>query len=115
MFFLNNIKKNGYFKIKISSLWYSEDYIKFKYTTNGIFWKNVKCCVYSPLDECYFMSNKTCHFRYAKNFLSKFKTLDDVKRYEDVEKEQVIKHNNNISENNKRYKEERNNVFKKYS
>lgn len=29
MFFLNNIKKNGYFNIKISSLWYSEDDIKF--------------------------------------------------------------------------------------
>jgi len=75
----------GKFRIKISSSWFSEDYIVFKYTTNGIFWKTIKCYVYDVLDKWCYMSTKSCHFKNVKETLSKFKTLEDIKIYKEEE------------------------------
>ena len=105
----------GKFRIKISSSWFSEDYIVLKYSTNGIFWKSIKCYYYDMLDKWCYMSTKTSHFSNAKDLLSKFKTIYDVKRYEEEERQRVIKHNAEISEENKRHKEERNNVYRQFS
>ena len=105
----------GKFKIKIASSWFSEDFIVLKYSTNGIFWKSVKSYDYDILDEWCYMLTKTTHFSNAETELSKFKTLEDVKRYEEAEREKVIKHNSEISEKNKRHKEKRNNIYKQYS
>ena len=105
----------GKFRIKISSSWFSEDYIVLKYSTNGIFWKSIKCYDYDILDKWCYMSTKTSHFSNAKDLISKFKTIEDVKRYEEEERQRVIKHNTEISERNKRHKEERNNVYRQFS
>ena len=105
----------GNFRIKISSSSFSEDYIVLRYSTNGIFWKNIKCYDYDVLDKWCYMSTKITHFSNAKYELSKFKTLEDVKRYEEDERQRVIKHNSQISERNKRHKEERNNVYRQFS
>lgn len=105
----------GKFRIKISSSWFSEDYIVLKYSTNGIFWKKVREYEYDIMDEWCYMSTKTSHFSNAKELLSKFKTIEDVKRYEEEERRKVIKHNAEISERNKRHKEELNNVYRQFS
>jgi hypothetical protein len=103
------------FRIKISSSYYSEDYVVFKYSTNGIFWKSIKSYHYNSLDNWCYMSTKTSHFSSVKDFLSKFKTIEDVNKYEEEERQKVIKHNQEISYRNKKHKEERDNIYNKYS
>lgn len=103
------------FRIKISASWFSEDFIVLKYSTNGIFWKSIKCYEYDILDKWCYMSIKTSHFSNAKELISKFKTIEDVKRYEEEEREKVNKHNQEISNKNKKHKEERDDVYNKYS
>jgi len=105
----------GKFRIKISSSWFSKDYVKLKYTTNGIFWKTIKCCDRDLLDNRCYMITKTVHFSNVKEVLSRFKTIDDVISFEQKEREKVIKHNREISCMNKKHKEKRNEVYKKYS
>jgi hypothetical protein len=105
----------GKFRIKISSSWFSKDFIVFKYSTNGIFWKSIKCYDYDIINEWCYMSIKTSPFSYAKEFISKFKTIEDVRKYEEKERQQVIKHNQEISDRNKKHIEERNNIYKQYS
>jgi hypothetical protein len=105
----------GKFRIKISSSWFSEDYIVLKYSTNGIFWKTIKCYDYEISDNWCYMSTKIGHFSNAKELISKFKTIEDVRKYEEEERRRVIKHNQEISDRNKKHKEERNNVYRRYS
>ena len=102
------------FRIKISRTWFSEDYIVIKYKT-GIFWKTIKEYKYDVLYKCCYMVEKISHFSNAKSLLSQFKTIDDVEKYEEEEKQKVIKHNQEISEKNKKHKEERDNIYKQYS
>lgn len=86
-----------------------------KYTTNGIFWKSIKCYDYNIEDNWCYMSTMAIHFRDVKEFISIFKTIEDIKIYEKEERQRVIINNAEISKRNKRYKEERNNVYKQYS
>ncbi len=103
------------FKIKISSTSFSQDYCIIKYTTNGIFWKSIKHYEYDVLDKWCYMTTEIIHFSNAKDFLSKFKTIEDVKKYEEKELLRVIGQNKEISERNKKHNAERNNVYKLYS
>ncbi len=61
------------------------------------------------------MSTKTVHFDNAEYLLSKFKTMEDVKKYEEEQMERVIKHNSQISERNKRNKERRDKIYRQFS
>lgn len=105
----------GKFRIKISPSWFSKDYIVLKYSTNGIFWKRIKCYYYDIVDNWCYMSTKTSDFNNAKELLSKFKTIDDVKRYEEVERQRVLNDNTEISESNRKHKEKRNNIYRQFS
>ena len=105
----------GKFRIKISPWWASADYIVLKYSTNGIFWKSVKCYNYDIVDKWCYMSTKISPFNMAETLLSKFKTIDDVKIYEEKERQKVIKHNSEISERNRKHKEKRDNVYRQFS
>jgi len=88
----------GKFRIKISTYGFSDDFVKFRYTTNCVFWKNVKGYKYDILENHCHMTTKIIHFRDAENFLSKFKAIEDVIEYEKKEKQRVIEHNKEISD-----------------
>lgn len=103
------------FRIKISSSWFSRDYVVFKYSTNGIFWKTIKEYEYDICDNWCYMVVKRINFSSAYAVISKFKTIEDVKKYEAEERWKVIAHNNNISEANKKHKKKRNEVYKRFS
>lgn len=105
----------GKFRIKISESWFSKDYIVLKYSTNGIFWKTIQEYEYDVLDEWCYMVTKTASFKNAEYLLSKFKTLDDVIKYENEEKQRVDKQNKAISERNERHIKERNDIYAKFS
>ena len=105
----------GKFRIKISSSWFSKDFIVLRYSTNGIFWKSIKCYHYDISEKWCYMSTKTSHFSDAKYLLSKFKTIQDVKRYENQERQRVIRHNAEISEINKNNKDKRDKVYSQFS
>jgi len=105
----------GRFRIKISSSWFSDDYIVLRYSTNGLFWKSIKEYDYDVLDKWCYMSTKTSHFTNAKHLLEKFNTIDKVKQYEAEQRDRVRKHNAEISEKNRKHKENRRNIYKQYS
>lgn len=102
------------FRIKISSSWFSEDFIVLRYSTNGIFWKSIKCCEEGILENWYYMVTMTSHFSNAEHLLKKFNTLEKVKQYEADEIAKLKKYNADIRERRSKHKENRNNVYKKY-
>lgn len=104
----------GRFRIKIRSSWFSEDWIVLRYSTNGIFWKSVKEYDYDILDKWCYMSTKISGFGNAKYLLEKFNTLKKVKQYEAKQRDKVNKHNAEISERNKKHKENLKNIYKQY-
>jgi hypothetical protein len=103
----------GKFRIKIKSSWFSEDYVELRYSTNGIFWQSVKC--YEETCEACYMSTMTVHFRNAKELLSRFNSIEDVKRFEEDDRARVMKRNSEIEKSNRMHKEERANVYKQFS
>lgn len=105
----------GKFRIKISSTWFSEDYIVLKYSTNGIFWKTIREYEYDSLAKWCYMNAKIISFSSAEYVLNKFKTLEDVIKFEDEQRMLVNTQNKEISERNKKHKKERDDVYKKYS
>lgn len=104
----------GRFRIKISSSWFSDDLIVLRYSTNGIFWKNIKEYDYDILDKWCYMSTKTSSFGNAKYLLEKFNTLEKIKQYEAEQRDKVNKHNDEISDKNRKHKENRKNIYKQY-
>lgn len=104
----------GRFRIKISSSWFSSDYIVLRYSTNGIFWKSVKEYEYDILDRRCYIVTKISHFSNAKHLLQKFNTLEKVKQYEAEQRSKVRKHNKEISERNRKHEENRKMVYEQY-
>lgn len=104
----------GKFRIKIQPSWFSDDYAVLRYSTNGIFWKNIKDCKCSVNDDLYYMSPKTIYYSSAPCVLSQFKTIEDVEKYERERRERMIRENTKILERKKRHIEERNNIYKKF-
>lgn len=104
----------GQFRIKISNSWFSSDYIVLRYSTNGIFWKNIKEYKYDLLDEWCYMVTKRSHFRNAKHLIQEFSTLEKIKQYEAKQRDRVRNHNEEISERDRKYRENRRNVYKQY-
>lgn len=104
----------GRFRIKISSSCFSEDYIVLRYSTNGIFWKSVKCCKEEILENWYYMVTMTSHFTDAKHLLQKFNTLEKIKQYEADEVAKLKRYNADIRERRRKHKENRKNIYKQY-
>lgn len=104
----------GKFEIKIRPSWFSNDVIVLRYSTNGIFWKSVKCCEYGILENWYYMKTMTSHFSNAKYLLQKFDTLEKVKKFEASELASLKKLNNSIADRNRKHKEERKSIYKQF-
>lgn len=104
----------GRFRVKISTTWYSNEYIYLKYSTNGIFWKTIKCYKYDPLDGVY-MGRLESHISNAESLITKFNTLEKVLSFQDKEKERVSQHRDKIFETKKRENTERLSVLKRFS
>lgn len=107
--------KMGKFRIKISPTWWSDEYVKIKYSTNGVFWKKLYGYDYDILDNWCYVHPVIIRYDRAETFLSKFKTIDDIIKFEAEQKEKVIKHNNEITEKNKKELEERKKVYKQFN
>ena len=105
----------GKFRIKISPASWSRDFIILKYSTNGIFWKTIKECEYDILDEWCYMVPKIHNFKNAEYLLEKFKSLDNVLRFESEELLKVINHNKDITERKRRHEKEREDVYRRFS
>lgn len=103
------------FRIKISSSWFSNDYVSFKYTTNGIFWKRVRTYEYDVLDKWCYMTTLYKQIKYVEDTMSQFKTLDDIKKYEAEQLQRVIKRNNEIAESNKKSSAKKSEIYNKFS
>lgn len=104
----------GKFRIKIKSAGFSKDYIVLRYSTNGIFWKSVKEYEYDLLDNWYYMTTKIRHFSNAEHLLKKFSTLEKIKQFEAEQKDIVRKLNAEISERNRKDKENRKSIYRRY-
>lgn len=104
----------GKFKIKISPTWYSDEFIVLKYTTNNIFWKTIYGYEYGYQYNRAHMVKKTWHYSNAKYLMQKFKTLEDVKKYEAEELKKVKQKNEEIVKQNKKKKEDKKRIYKKF-
>jgi len=104
----------GKFRIKISSSWFSDDFIILKYSTNGLFWKKIYQYEYDSLDNWCYMVIKTEHYKNAEYLLSKFKSIDDIIKYEEEERKKGVEHNNQISKRNKKLKEDKQKIYQKF-
>lgn len=100
------------FKLKIVSSWFSEEYVVFKYTTNGIFWKKIYCCQPPFLDlleynytwEPLSFPLGSGNFEYEKEM---FSTIEKIKEYEENEWKKYVKGNESLKRQRKEYKEKR--------
>jgi len=104
----------GKFRIKISSSWYSKDYIILKYSINGFFWKAVKKAEYDILDNWYYMVNLSSHFSNAENLLNKFNSLDKIKKHKEEANGIITQLNRGITEMNERHNKNRRNAYKQF-
>lgn len=105
----------GKFRIKITAWWASADYIQYKYSTNGIFWHRIYKCEYEILDEWYYMKPRTDYYSNAKYVIDEFKSVDDIRKYEDNQRAMMIKYNAEIKAIKDRHKKDRNDVYNKFS
>jgi hypothetical protein len=102
------------FKVKISPTYYSDDYFVLKYTTNGIFWRTLRHYEFDIMVERAYMVKKSWHYTDAKYVISEFKTLDDIKKYEEKELKQVKIENEARDKKNKENKINKRKIYKKY-
>lgn len=102
------------FKRKIKKTWFSDDFINLRYTTNGIFWKNLKTCEYFTIEDYYEMVDKIFSVDNAKYIFEEFDTIEKIRQYEADNKNKVVKLNKQISERKKIKEEKKKNIYKKY-
>ena len=105
----------GKFRLKIVESSFSKDYVYFKYTTNGIFWKTIKNYEYVSLDEYCYMVPLLKKFTEVEHYFNKFKTLDDIVKFEELEFKKVVKHNTQINHLKNESTKKRDEIYKKYS
>jgi hypothetical protein len=103
------------FKIKICRSWFSDKFAVIRYSTNGIFWHTIKEYDYDYVEERPYFSNMLIYISDVPNVISRFKSLADIKNFEDEELKRVINHRKEISARNKKEKEQIKNIYKKYS
>jgi len=103
----------GKFKIKITQWWASENYVHIIYSTNGIFWHKIKNCEYDFSDEIYYMTPICISFDKCESLLQSFNCLDDIKKYEQEEKDRMIYCNNQIYKKRKQKQDELKSIYKR--
>lgn len=104
----------GKFRIKVVSWWASDDYVQLKYSTNGIIWRKVNSCTREILNNRYYMRPLTISYKDAERTVAKFQSIDDIRKYEQDEKDKLMKYNAEIDAHNKRKKAEKEAVYKKF-
>lgn len=104
----------GKFRIKVIPWWASDDYVQFKYSTNGIIWHKIRHCEREVLDDWYYMEPLTVRYIYAESTVAKFQSIDDIRKYEQLEKDKLVKRNAEIDAYNKRKKAEKEAVYKRF-
>ena len=104
----------GKFRIKIIAWLHSDDYVQFKYSTNGIIWHKIRNCERDILDNWYYMKPLTISYKDAESTVSKFQSLDDIHKYEQSQKDKVTQYNADIDANNKRIRSEKAAVYNRF-
>lgn len=104
----------GRFRIKITPWWASNEYVHFKYSTNGFIWHKIYSREYDILSNKYYMKPLIAGYDNAERIISKFNTLDDVRNYEQEEEQKMISHNNNVDAKRKWHEAKRKAVYKKF-
>ena len=103
------------FKTKISQSNLDNNHVVIKYTTNGLFWKAVRNCSYDPIKEKCVMETTTVHFRDAEKALSAFKTIEDINRYEQIEKQRADNINLQKKEADLKQKADKKAIYKRFA
>jgi len=104
----------GKFRIKVSSWWANPDYMNLIYSTNGIIWHSIKKCEYDSFGDYYFMDSLHKHYNSCSTYIKKFTNINDVREFHKKESEKVKRLNDEIKRRDKRKKEERKAVYKKF-
>ncbi len=96
------------FQIKIVPSWFSDEYVSFKYTKNGIIWHDIEGCSedflthYSSMKAISYRANynksKETQFRYE---LDKWSTLEKIEQFHKNEKEEVKSNNEQLLKDQK--------------
>ena len=105
----------GKFRIKIKAWWCSDDYVQFIYSTNGIRWHKVHALDYDILDEWYYMRPLTVEYYDCERYINKFKTINDIHKYEQEEEKRVNENNNQMSKRDKLNKEKKQAIYNKFA
>lgn len=105
----------GKFRIKVIAWWASDDYVQLKYSTNGIIWRKIRHSERDILDNWYYMKPLKISYKDAERTVAKFQSLDDIRKYEQIEKDKVTQYNAEIDANNKRIKAEKKEVYKRFN
>lgn len=104
----------GKFRIKISSWWASSDYVQFKYSTNRIIWKRIYACEHNIMDGYCYMRPLTTHYSNTESTIHRFNCLDDVLKFEKLERDKVNRHNNDRIRIEKQQSADRKSVYKRF-
>lgn len=105
----------GRFRIKIRGCWFSKDFTEVRYSTNGLFWKGVKECKYDTINQSYRMETKIIHFSDVEEFMNQIDTIEKVNKYESEQRDNVIKYNKKIIEEEINNEKKRRYVYKQHS
>ncbi len=78
----------------------SKEWVNFKYSTNGVFWKKVYTAEYDILDNYYYIRSLLTPIKNADEYINKFKSVEDIKQYEKEQYEYAYAKNKQIDEYN---------------
>jgi len=102
------------FRLKIVSTWYSNKFVYLKYSTNRWRWKKLYNYEYDVLDKWCYFTPVAISINNVEGFIKKFKTIEDIRKYEEIELKKVNRRNKALSEQKKKEKEKSKMIYKKY-
>ncbi len=98
------------FQIKIVESWFSDRYISYKYTTNGIIWYYIKGCNKDFITHYCSMETISHRVNYNqskenqfKSELEKWSTLEKIEQFHKNEREEVKLNNEKLLKEQKEY------------
>jgi len=104
----------GRFRIKITPWWASNDWVQFKYSTNGIIWRKIHTLEYDYIVQWYFMVPLKISFQNAEQYINKFSSIEAIREYERIEREKCDYQNNIIEQGNKMKAAERKSIYNRF-
>lgn len=111
-------EKRDKFRVKIVKDWtLPDDYVKFKYTTNGLTWHYIHCCDYD--DSNYYWSqykvsiSSRTEISDLSEYLNRFSTLDKIKEFEEKEWTKLERGREEIKRNKQKEREKEKDFNKK--